>query len=1111
VSVWTRHRYASAFIAGLACTGMSVLPTVVQVALADELVQEAAKGQSTGANHVLRFQPPTVNNAPPPANSADYFDGSGNLRNEVYLRELFPGADPDDPAQLDSLSSMGSNPTALTTQGIARQTTLQNGTDETSRAYQATKDGSNNPHHAVTDMRAESFLNASRDIIAGESPLLDTILASCDDEVTTTAGPDRVVRLEDVQSCSQAPVAPASNCSVTRSFSLQEVERKTVLTVKAVSGAATGAEHWTEFYSAPISDPGFCRDSYVQSLKPPPSHPFNVGITEFYNAGTVFEPEIGVRLIYSNAYCGTHASRTPADIEPACRAASDALLNYCRNYMAVGPYTGFEVQGVPYANCTTGSSFPLDWSSCPDGRQQACEAIAGEMYSACTGAGNVVPMTGAATFTQSALPAAENRTAVAMLGTSVDVTETPFDLATHGLAAGGYVIANHAVLGQGVTASVVTDEGRNGTNWDYTFEVTTADSSEFTVDATLYRIVENAFVYSPCTAGQIADIAGGVCPGSITCTDLAGPCRDVNGVQVCNGSGAAELLSPWANATVDPMCWAADVRVQECQTSYDCVASGGCVSDCGFLPPEQQAACEADLCWTALDGTVQCLDSTSVTWVNNLGEPGYVDDCADLLRNTECRLLAERPCVEGMEDPADPSRCLLREVRFDCGRDRTLAGLTAVDETTRCAGQIRCFGDECANTEAEQNPDFMRAATAGSAITEATKNVSCNIAGDPNSCRVFDGEHSHCRDPRGVTLGLIPDCCKMGRDGGRQVGDFTQYMQLARYSYELAQKPMVASYLSQSSVGTAINQVIGPGSPVTKAIGSVGKSISDGFSSALKWAGFNPVEAANSGSSIASSVATSPTAFGPIQQFIATGVKNFLQDIGLDQFANQLFTTTAEGTVTGWASSGLGQMIGSVISVIGTIYLIYSILKILGSIFFKCKDSELNFGVKVVNRMCHYVGKYCSTRKRIGPIRVCVIETQSYCCFASPLARIMNEQIRAQGVIGAWGTAQRPNCAGIAIGDLAAVNWDAVDLSEWEAILLEAGLVPDPRNPPLNFVPTNAHPGNSSGGSADGVDSVTLNRQAITTAQPTMDEGRFLLKTEPVTQQDPELMPWYGP
>ena len=69
--------------------------------------------------------------------------------------------------------------------------------------------------------------------------------------------------------------------------------------------------------------------------------------------------------------------------------------------------------------------------------------------------------------------------------------------------------------------------------------------------------------------------------------------------------------------------------------------------------------------------------------------------------------------------------------------------------------------------------------------------------------------------------------------------------------------------------------------------------------------------------------------------------------------------------------------------------------------------------------------------------------------------------------------------------------------------------MPDPRNPPTNFTPTSIHAGDATGGTGEGVDSVTLNRQAIEAVMPTMDEGRFLLKTEPMNQADPELMPWY--
>ena len=225
-----------------------------------------------------------------------------------------------------------------------------------------------------------------------------------------------------------------------------------------------------------------------------------------------------------------------------------------------------------------------------------------------------------------------------------------------------------------------------------------------------------------------------------------------------------------------------------------------------------------------------------------------------------------------------------------------------------CCGDLRCFGDECAGTELESNPDFAKAATAASMITEASKDVNCAVPGDPTSCRLFEGTVEKCRDLQGSWLGLLPDCCKDARKAAKAAGSFSEYMQLAKLTYELAQKPMVASYLSQSSIGTAINSVLDmPGNLLGQATGAVKSAISNGFNSALKWAGFNPVQAASSTSGISGTVATSATGFGPIQSYIATGVKNFLTDIGMEAFGDSLFTSTAEGIVTDWAASGLGR------------------------------------------------------------------------------------------------------------------------------------------------------------------------------------------------------------
>ena len=1115
---WRRHNVVTGIVGALSWACSVVVPVALNIAHADEVVQEAAKGRDTGANFLLRYQPPSVVDAPPPADPAEYFNPDGTLKNEIWSRELFPGYDPGDPAQLDALKSLRDTPDNLTTQGVAKQIDLNAGAGDTSEAYRALGAAAANPTHAVTDMRAEGFLDASREIIKGESPILDSILMACEESVTAATEDERTVRLAEVVACPQAAVTTPTDCSVQRNFRLEAVETKAVLTVTATGGAALGDEHWDDVgMAAPRPGIfGMCEEDNPLDLGGP-TFPFTIFMHEWYETRPWPEPEYGARYYYSNAYCGTHLGRTPAEIVAACAASADGVEGWCRNRMEAPPSVVGPIWADGDGACTSMSAGPpYNYWTCPVMRELTCATARTSHYDACVGSSSATPMNGTAALTASAIGAAENQSGVALLGSTVDITEAPFDLAAHGLAPGGYAIAAHVVNGAGITTHTIIDGGSNGSNWDYQFEVTAANADSFTVEATLYRIAANDFTFTGCAAGDLANVASGSCAGTVTCTDAASPCRTIDGVELCEDpgptDGVEELLLSWGtvSAGMPALCWAADVEIAECAVAYDCVSQGGCAPSCEDLPPELQPECMAPACWIDASGEETCLDSTAEDWVNNLGDPGWVDDCAEELMDVDCEILPDRPCVEGMEDPDDPTRCLLRQVFFDCGKDVTIPADTTEAREVTCGGDLRCFGDECAGTEVESNPDFAKAATAASMITEASKDVNCAVPGDPTSCRLFEGTVEKCRDLQGSWLGLLPDCCKDARKAAKAAGSFSEYMQLAKLTYELAQKPMVASYLSQSSIGTAINSVLDmPGNVLGQATGAVKSAISNGFNSALKWAGFNPVQAASSSSGISGTVATSATGFGPIQSYIATGVKNFLTDIGMEAFGDSLFTSTAEGIVTDWAASGLGQMIGSIISFIGWVYLIYQIVKIIASLIFKCKESELSFGVQLRNRMCHYVGSYCSKRVSLGFTNKCLYKTQSYCCFSSPLSRIMIEQMRAQGIGPPWGTGKRPNCEGIAIAQLETVDWSRVDLSEWEAILFEAGLVPDPRNPPTNFIPTATHAGVATGPSGEGLDSVTLNRQAIESVLPTMDEGRFLLKGEDLTTTDPELMPWY--
>ena len=1282
MNLWRKSSWYRDAIAYLALFCVAFLPVILDInmAIADEIIQEANKGQDTGANFLLNYEVPTLNNGPS-------LDPLGP--NEIPMRDMFPGYDPDNPSQIDDLSSLRGNPEDLSTQGVAQQFALGGGADETSEAYQTIDAGSSNPHYATIDMWSDTFLDRSREILSGNDPILEEILTACSEDVT--AGPDgddTVTRLEDIWACSQQRNTTTGTCAVERDYVLSPVATQVVLTIEGggvcvpsnpdlqdwealhspIWGAGIGAaqyctttssahtewrmqffsgtppfgtlanyfdwfcgdwdvaiptasecaytatqlEHACRNYSVvatnsfrvnpahptagppgadcatrdpqvlanydgdvPVDYTGcpaeritYCQDlraEFISNCTPdcgcspandlsdwqvtylliaaggsaPANYcrsgiPGGTGDDWYFRNGTSVLPPFFSVTDYSAKFCGefdtavpttTECDYTAGQLEHACRQSSHIgtsswVVN--SSHPTAGPsgtcssYTG----GAPE---TFDGSVPVDYSGCDANRQNYCQTMrtefAGNCNGGCSGSSGGL-LNGTETITSPGIgpgtpEVLANQT---VFGGTFDFVETAFNPGDYGLVAGEYVIGDHTVSGDGITASTIDDGGSYGSNWDYTFTATAVDSTNLEVEATLYEIVSNGFVFNGCSQADVQNVESGSCSGSINCIDYTPPCRIVDGVEICENPshtfGITETLSPWSDFTSVPpdMCWEIAVQIDDCVGPSNCVGNPACVPECDHLPPELQAACLDDPCWVDAQGNDVCLDTTSEIWVNNLGDPGWVDDCADLIGRDECELRPEMSCVEGMEDPLDPGNietCQLRQRFFDCGSDVVTPGVPGGDDAdVTCGAEIRCFGEECSNTLTESNPDFVRAAVAGTTVTEATKDMQCDVQGDPLSCRVFDGAEAGCKDPRGSYLGIIPDCCADARSAGRAGGSFIDYMRLAYHTYRLARDPIIAGWLGQGqSVGSGIQRVTGAPAQLGRA---VGRRVVSGFNSALQWAGFSPVEIADTATSAAqTAIEGSATGFGPIQQFVAQGVYNFLESIGADVLADSLFTTTTEGLVTDWATSGLGQMVGTALTVIGLIYTIYQILTILGSIFFGCEEEELQFGIQNHQRACHYVGTYCSKKISFLGIDKCVIETRTHCCFGSPFARIINEQLRLQGIGPEWGTARQPNCEGIPISELENVDWSLVDLSEWEAIIFEAGLVPDPRDPPENFVPTDRHPGIASGGADEGRTSTSINEETVTIVRDPFDEARRTLETEPLCQPDPELMPWY--
>jgi len=96
----------------------------------------------------------------------------------------------------------------------------------------------------------------------------------------------------------------------------------------------------------------------------------------------------------------------------------------------------------------------------------------------------------------------------------------------------------------------------------------------------------------------------------------------------------------------------------------------------------------------------------------------------------------------------------------------------------------------------------------------------------------------------------------------------------------------------------------------------------------------------------------------------------------------------------------------------------------------KCKEDEKLLAKKRDKKQCHYIGEYCSKELNLIFTKICIQHKQTYCCFNSLLARLINEQGRPQIKKG-WGSAESPDCSGFTPEQFQKLDFSKLDLSEF--------------------------------------------------------------------------------
>lgn len=502
-------------------------------------------------------------------------------------------------------------------------------------------------------------------------------------------------------------------------------------------------------------------------------------------------------------------------------------------------------------------------------------------------------------------------------------------------------------------------------------------------------------------------IEDGFAKGSITC--VQGPSAfDSNGCATFGDTGVVICPEDFKDpplSTVSPFCQQAKVHAE-----YDFYKG-----DMG--------------CWQAMRGFDEEGNPIYEEVCPGENAGGNLDTCEQYAEDPDCSFVRSQ-CTEGMEGKS--GTCYVNDVVYNCYTEKTV--VKEKEETvTECNG-VTCLGEECIDLIKTSSSDFAQVSALMNAMQYMSQDMACeglddegNMSGTENvTCTVFGGQSGWCK----TAVGGWVDCCENPSGG---VG-LSEYIEI------------LISASNLTSTQSSASNTIGPGAAIS------GSEAAGSF--AGQWTEFlgdnklvNGVKYINNlfSTTLDNLKTKALEIFSPVKELYDT-IYNQI-DSAITELFNEVAAELGFGGIgTGGAAGGGGEVVaggtqgsatgalGSVISFVGWVYFAYQVANLIVNLIYACEDIEYETIAKRDQKNCHYLGSWCD-QKVLG---FCTVKKRGYCCFESPLSRILNEQIRLVNpelIEGGWGSAEHPNCAGITTDMINLVDWDRVDLSEWIDLL----------------------------------------------------------------------------
>ncbi len=414
-------------------------------------------------------------------------------------------------------------------------------------------------------------------------------------------------------------------------------------------------------------------------------------------------------------------------------------------------------------------------------------------------------------------------------------------------------------------------------------------------------------------------------------------------------------------------------------------------------------------CDPAQTGTMDCFIDVHGVEQCPAVEFNKISTCQSLEDDPNCAYI-DTKCVDGSY-AEDGTTCLVEEDLYDCGYSVDISD-GSIEREWSCAGApINCMGD-CIEGSGTKSTSFAEAY----AYTQTMSMMGLDTDCSSGTCIIFDGADSlGCKK---VVAGL-QDCCDQPSSGFGVV-DYIQLM------YGVGK---MDGFIQDLGTGSTI---AGAWNTVRDPIVNTGKDT---------WESISKLWTSESNSTTAATVAGDAVETTIVDEFKHAAMEysyEFMASNFSESAASMIIEKSGSGAS---ATFAFNPVLQSVIGVVVWIYTFVAIVQLVVQMLWPCEDDEFELGAKRETKSCHYVGSHCIQNSLFG----CIVKEQVFCCYQSPLARIVMEQVRNQGYED-WGSAKGPNCGGIAIKDIDSIDWSAVDLSEWMAYLHLAGQYPTIEN-----------------------------------------------------------------